>query len=79
MPEPLRDDHFAIEVSEKLDDNQAMLTVDGKRLMIQFGELSGLAAAIEKLAPSEVLMSKATHEKFVAEMATLGVNPSTIN
>jgi hypothetical protein len=79
MPKPIRDDHFAIEMSEDLADNQAMLTIDGKQFIIQFGEFVDLAAAIEKLAPSDVLVSKATHEKFVAEMAANGVKPSTIN
>ena len=79
MPELIGDDHFAIEMAEHVGDNQAILTIDGKQFSIQFGELADLAAVIEKLAPSNVLVSKATHEKFVAELAARGVKPSTIN
>jgi hypothetical protein len=71
-------DFFAVEVTHGLDDDRAILIVDEERISVGFGDLAQLTEVIEKLKPTEVHLSEATHNRFVAELARQGVHPSEI-
>jgi hypothetical protein len=79
VSEPIGDDDFlAVQVTDGLDDDRAILIVGGERISVGFGNLAQLTEVIEKLKPAEVQLSEATHDRFVAGPARQGVHPSKI-
>ena len=55
MSEPLGEDgFFAVQVTDGLDDDRAVLVVGDDQIAIEFGDLAELSRAIGKLNPIEV-------------------------
>jgi hypothetical protein len=77
MGEPIGDDDFfAVQVTEDLDDDRAILVVGENHISVEFVDINYLADMIEKLKPTEVRLSQATHDRWVAELARQGIHPS---
>jgi hypothetical protein len=76
MSAPIReDDFFAVQVTEDLDDDRAILVVGEDHISVEFVDIDYLADIIEKLRPIEVRLSQATHDQWVAELARQGIRP----
>jgi hypothetical protein len=73
------DDFFAVQVRDDLDDHRAILVVGDDEISVEFVDLAELTDVIEKLKPIEVLLSQATHDRWVAELARQGVHPRMIH
>jgi hypothetical protein len=72
------DDFFAIQVTEGLDDDGAILVIGDHEMAVEFRDLAELLEAIESRKPIEVRLSQVTHDRLVAELARQGVHPNKI-
>ena len=60
MSEPIGDDDFfAVQVSDDLDDDEAVLLVGKDHIKVEFVDNGDLAGVIEKLKPIEVRLPQA--------------------